>query len=346
VYPDQPEMPLRIEAAAYQGKPTYFRIIGPWEKPALERPQSTSLSRRFSTTVLIVLLLSILVGGGLLARRNLKLGRGDKKGAFRLAVFMMVVGGVDWLTHRHVPEISFEWQTFQNDLSTTLYFAAGTWLAYIALEPFLRRRWPDLIISWNRLLAGNYRDPLVGRDILIGAVSGIGTAILVNIPRLIPKLTGKAYEIAMFTPGQRGLRILINALNGELLDSLLTPMMVLFLGLVFSAVLRKRWQVAIVIWVISLARFGLLGPNFASFFSFVVVPAVLLIVTLRYGWLAACLCSLFWPLMIYFPMTVNFSSWYAEATIFVLTISVGLILFGFYTSLAGQQLFRGKLLTE
>jgi hypothetical protein len=170
--------------------------------------------------------------------------------------------------------------------------------------------------------------------------------ILVNIPRLIPKLTGKAYEIAMFTPGPRGLRTLINGLNGELLDSLLTPMMVLFLGLVFSAVLRKRWQVAIVIWVISLARFGLVGPNFASFFSFVVVPTVLLIVTLRYGWLAACFCSLFWPLMIYFPMTTNFSAWYAEGTIFVLTVSVGLILFGFYTSLAGQQLFRSKLLNE
>ena len=45
------------------------------------------------------------------------------------------------------------------------------WLIYIALEPFLRRRWPHRIISWNRLLRGNLRDPLVGRDILIGALA-------------------------------------------------------------------------------------------------------------------------------------------------------------------------------
>ena len=28
---------------------------------------------------------------------------------------------------------------------------------YVALEPHVRRLWPDLIISWTRLLAGRYR---------------------------------------------------------------------------------------------------------------------------------------------------------------------------------------------
>src|SRR6185369_2525958 len=35
-YPDQSQTPLRIEAAAYQGKPTYFALIGPWQQPALQ----------------------------------------------------------------------------------------------------------------------------------------------------------------------------------------------------------------------------------------------------------------------------------------------------------------------
>jgi serine/threonine-protein kinase len=42
------------------------------------------------------------------------------------------------------------------------------WLIYLALEPYVRRIWPDSMISWNRLLAGKWRDPLVGADVLVG----------------------------------------------------------------------------------------------------------------------------------------------------------------------------------
>ena len=49
---------------------------------------------------------------------------------------------------------------------------------YVALEPFVRRRWPVILVGWSRLLAGNYQDPLVGRDFLIGCVFGVLTALL------------------------------------------------------------------------------------------------------------------------------------------------------------------------
>ena len=47
------------------------------------------------------------------------------------------------------------------------------------LEPYLRRVWPKAIVAWNRLLAGHFRDPLVGRDVLIGfALAGALTVLL------------------------------------------------------------------------------------------------------------------------------------------------------------------------
>jgi serine/threonine-protein kinase len=64
------------------------------------------------------------------------------------------------------------------NLAFAILAAALLWLIYIALEPTLRRRWPHRIVSWNRLLTGNFRDPLVGKDLLIGALAGI--AILLN----------------------------------------------------------------------------------------------------------------------------------------------------------------------
>jgi hypothetical protein len=42
----------------------------------------------------------------------------------------------------------------------------GIW--YLALVPAVRRRWPWVMAGWNRLLECRWRDPLVGRDVLIG----------------------------------------------------------------------------------------------------------------------------------------------------------------------------------
>ena len=47
----------------------------------------------------------------------------------------------------------------------------GCFLAvYMAFEPYVRRRSPRTLISWTRLLAGRFRDPLVGADLLVGCV--------------------------------------------------------------------------------------------------------------------------------------------------------------------------------
>src|SRR4030095_14828909 len=98
---------------------------------------------------------------------NLKLGRGDRKGAFRLALFILGLEAVGHLTNVHIPELTAEIGLFAERLAWALFMASLTWVIYIALEPFLRRSWPNLLISWNRLLAGNYRDPLIGREMLI-----------------------------------------------------------------------------------------------------------------------------------------------------------------------------------
>jgi hypothetical protein len=39
-----------------------------------------------------------------------------------------------------------------------LTFAGLLWLIYIALEPFVRRRWPHMLVSWTRLLSGAFGD--------------------------------------------------------------------------------------------------------------------------------------------------------------------------------------------
>jgi serine/threonine-protein kinase len=354
VYPDQPQIPLRIEAASYHGKPAYFSLISPWNQPALEMQTSKSVWQRVSIVAAVLVLFSILVGTLLLARYNLKLGRGDRKGAFRLALFILFLGGADWLTRGHVPRIMAELESLFYETSIYLLFAGITWLIYIALEPFMRRRWPNLIISWNRLLAGNYRDPLIGREILIGGVCGASIWALGFTPQLISKWLGQPYDINSFTPPLRGMRTLINLLAGDLSNSLVVPMGVLLLGLLFSFVVRKRWLVGTLIWllltmiwlVLVTAGIGFPTPSIVGVVCAVTGIALVVMVTMRYGLLTAYFCFLFLNVISDNPTTTNFSAWYAGSTVFAVTICIGLTLYGFYTSLAGQQLFRGQLLDE
>jgi len=35
---ERPNIPMRIVAAAYQGKPVYFELIGPWTRPSRMQP--------------------------------------------------------------------------------------------------------------------------------------------------------------------------------------------------------------------------------------------------------------------------------------------------------------------
>src|ERR1019366_6279949 len=85
---ERPDIPMRIEAAAYRGKPVYFELIGPWTHADRGQPHKPTSGERAGWVFSIVLSLSLLVAGVMLVRRNLRLGRGDRRGAFRLAAFV------------------------------------------------------------------------------------------------------------------------------------------------------------------------------------------------------------------------------------------------------------------
>ena len=121
--------------------------------------------RTFAAAIVGVLF----VGSALLARRNVMAGRGDRRSAWRLALAVGVLQVLRWLLIAHH---SGDYATDQGQLldavAEALLEAGLIWLAYLGIEPWLRRHWPTSLISWSRLLGGGRRDPLVGRDILIG----------------------------------------------------------------------------------------------------------------------------------------------------------------------------------
>ncbi|MDT7807384.1 MAG: eukaryotic-like serine/threonine-protein kinase [Acidobacteriota bacterium] len=349
-HPGQPDSPIHIEAAAFEGRPVWFQIINPWNRPARQEEASGLTNERAAQAFAIFLFFVILLGAALLARHNLRMGRGDRRGAFRLAAFVFLLEMVSWLFGaHHVPEVNGEFSLFVENLAWTLLLACLMWLVYVALEPFVRRRWPHRIISWNRLLAGGWRDPLVGRDLLLGALFGFGEVLLEYVQTLAPQWLGMgATTPPLIHPATlSGMQYVITILAAQTINALIFPASLMFLLLLFSIILRRERVALALLFVAVVVLSTFSGEHFALDLFFAVVGSVLTFaVLLRFGLLAFVFMQFFALMFFFFPMTTDFSAWYAGAPAFALAVSLTLVLFGFRSSLAGQPLLRGSLVED
>jgi serine/threonine-protein kinase len=259
-----------------------------------------------------------------------------------LAVFFL-----NWLFASHHVANEVEALNFIAGVQRTLFWTFFFWVVYLAFEPFVRRRWPGRIVSWSRLLAGGFRDPLVGRDILIGAVFGLGV-ILCNfyLAKLVPRWLGFASDPPWFDdPATRllGIHSFVFGITNQIYAALFQSFILLFFLLLLYIILRRERLAAVAVWVImsvalSLTHETLVGVPFAA------LAALLVIVVLyRYGLLALISAIFILHWLIFFPVTRDLSAWYAADFVLTLIISLALVGFGFYTSLAGEPLFRGAL---
>jgi len=164
---------VRIEAASYQGRPTSFEIVGPWTRVENTVQPITAGRQVSSIFAELVLLIVPIAGGAFYARRNLRLGRGDRHGATRLSFCILGACGIQFVFAHHHDGIADSF-LFVQAAGFGLLLAGIVWIVYVALEPFVRRRFPEILVSWARLLAGEANDSLVARDILLGcAFAGV-----------------------------------------------------------------------------------------------------------------------------------------------------------------------------
>ena len=251
VLPDRGQTPVHIEAAAYDGAPVYFELVTPWSEGGSAAP-----SRRRTATAPLFLYATIFALALLLVRHNLRLGRADRRGAFRTAavtaIATLAAGG--WLAHDASEFLPF----LGNGLGLVLWAAVVPWIFYIALEPYVRRVWPEMLIGWSRLVSGRIRDPLIGRDLLVGLIGGITMAILTHLRILIPGWMGLPTPSPVGSDLNRADQILTILANGRETAAILPLSLTngLFIGLLsaitlvlLTMLLRGRRR-AIVAWVV------------------------------------------------------------------------------------------------
>jgi serine/threonine-protein kinase len=208
----------------------------------------------------------------------------------------------------------------------------------MALEPFVRRRWPRMLIGWTRVLAGRVRDPHVGRDLLFGVAAGALAGVIGYLQVLAPDWLGQPQPVPIgVVPGASGVL-------QQLVVGIYQGLIGLFTLLLLRMLVRRDW-IAVGILGLFLATFALRGHTPAQILLALLSAALALAVLLRFGLLAITVAIVTANLLFAIPIGFDPSAWYAPPGFLALALIGGFTGWGFYTALAGQPLF-GRLLED
>ncbi len=313
---------LRVEAGSFHGHALAFKLIAPWEDVLPKDEDEPLPARRTSNGefIEIAAVSCLLASMGLLAVRQLRSGRGDVVGAWRVGLAFGVIDLVQSLLGLHgLPRSGFF-------LSVTWYFSASAvirgalvGLSYLAVEPFVRRAWPGFLVGWNRLLAGRFNDPRVGREWLAGCLVG-----------MTMRLTGGALRAGL---GQLGYDVLWLDRNNYIYEILgVRSMLILRLqsiivgGFITSALLgtfvagyaltRRRAAgpilIALIFVPLSVEGVGgrMLGaPAYAAVLGTILAVGLQTFATLRWGPLAG--LAFCWTVECTLPLPIGSGAWFA-----------------------------------
>jgi len=343
-WPGHPELPLRVEAAAYRGKPVYFNLISPWTKPdRMPEKEQRSVGQRIGSVSVYAILFSILLLGMVMARNNMRSGRSDRPGAARLALLAFLLMWAVQISYAHHIPTPDELRIFVVSTAWGLLFAAIAWLLYVALEPHVRRRWPTSLVSWSRMLAGQIRDPIVGRDLLVGILAGVFWGIASTGENVVPGWMGRTPNPPAFGldfDSLTGLRAMTGSVLLNIVYSVGISLSLFFLFFLIRLVVRKEW-LAVLVMIALLSLPEVFANNPVQVIFNCLYASIVLLVLIRFGILALTMALCTENLLFFSPLTTHLSAWYAAPTFIVLFVVLAAAIFGFYTSTAGKPLFAG-----
>jgi serine/threonine-protein kinase len=248
-----------------------------------------------------------------------------------------------WLTTSHIGATSVL-GLFLLALCTSVFYGVILWTVYLALEPYVRRHWPRTLISWSRLLAGQWRDPIVGRDVLIGAALGVSWTLIGRVLDLIqgglrePSPTWTDENLLLGTRDAIGEWLARGP--HHLRDGLL------FFSLLFllRVLLRNQWLAAAGFSLLLTIPFALQGDApIMGVVAGLLIYGLAAVVVLRFGLLALtvgfCISGLIGP-----PLSLHTNAWYFGNIAFLFASAILLSIWAFFTSVGGRRFWNNDLL--
>ena len=197
-------------------------------------------------------------------------------------------------------------------------------------------------------MAGDYRDPLVGRDLLIGLVIGIAMSAFQLLSTLTPNWFGKATPLFV-TPSASflGPNMFFARFESQLSAGLFIAFVCVFLLLLFLRLMRREMPALITVWIILTVFATLVSQSSLIMVPMISITAFLAILAMRrYGLLALTTAGVVAHLLIFFPVTTDLTAWYATDFTIALAISLVLAAFAAYTAVGGARVFSGKIFAD
>ncbi len=343
-FPEDPASKVRVEAASWKGKAVYFDVIGPWTRPFRMQRRQPQPGEQTMQVVGIVVFFLVCAAMVFFARFNLKQGRGDRQGAFRLALFIVLTYlSIQAIGGHHVASFD-ELQLLQITAYTAIFIGAAVWLVYLAVEPPVRRRWPQTLISWSRVLAGRFRDPLVASHILAGLAAGALLSALSYCGTVMTLSQGDA-PIAINLTTTLAARFAAGSLLANAINSAAFSLINFFILFLFKLIFRKSWIAALVFLIIFLA-IAFADPNrtWIGMGVMLLTLAAVVFVLFRYGLLALAMVSVASDVSHWFYFTFHFGEWYGNSSLLAMLAIVAASFIAFRFALGNRKLINEKLL--
>ncbi len=338
-HPFLPETSMMLQVAWWHGRVTDAIVQYGWQLDgSAGTPTPTPLMRARSILILILPIAGVLYAA-LVARRNWKAGRVDRRGALRVALARFFLGLAVWVCTAHPVPTQDMLGLFQNAAADTLAAALVTWLIYLAIEPALRARYPHSMITWNRLLGGRWLDAQVAADVLIGAALGCGLW-----------MGAQALELAKDTVHVGGtLSVLIDSRHwlgrqaATATESLSIGLIVFATICFLRRVLRFDVLAALATAVLlTLTEFEAVAGGWAGVALFVVVYGVLALLLMRIGLVATLSAIFFIDGFSGIWLGADWKVWYAPAGIATILLLLSIALIAFWKSLGSRELVGGE----
>jgi serine/threonine-protein kinase len=351
-YAEGDSLPFRVEAGSLNGRPVYFRVFDTdWLDLLLSGETGETDGDQGGVLNKILSVLSVVLFGASLGVpaffgwKNIRAGRADTGSAFRLG---LLAGGLTMasgaLTVSYLGSVAPTIAQLYVGTALSLFVGTLLGLGYLAAEPYLRRYWPNLLISWTRLMAGRYRDPRVGRDVLIGATSATVLIVLMLLATIVPTWFGtpmsgpSTISLQALMGGRYAVGLFINA------TFVLLPIITVIILLLFLLILKRKWIAVAVAFGLMIMTMISPGPadieNAGDLFAFltgVMILGVGLTTLIRFG-LLAYVAMFFFFLRLEFPITFDTSAWYSGTSILAIVALVAVTVYAFRIATRGRTM--------
>jgi hypothetical protein len=217
------------------------------------------------------------------------------------------------------------------------------------------------------LLAGSLRDPLVGRDVLVGVLVAIGNGLILALHTMLRRWSGRPTQFPTGADGNPfdgmpassdlllGGRYALSRIVGSVMSipvwgTVMSTFLVLF---VLYVLLRRRslaigamsagltlvYVVAHGGWLLANAPADHFAPSFVDVALFAVMQTAVVLVAVRFGLLTLLIAAFVSTLLTLLPVAIDSSAPYASSSRMIVATVVALAAYGWRTALGGRPMF-------